>query len=220
MRVDVDKSLNCNELRDCDVVDSTGKKIGKIGDMTFTFDGNLNLAQFVLVGSAWEEFLESIGARPDKDPLFDASLIRRIGDKVQLATNVNSLKTTLDEDAIPKGEVRWSELKDKYIVDKDDVGVGKAIDIDFDIDGTAALTVGGGVIEETLEAIGFKADVDIIVPAETIESMGDKIKLKVSKDVLKLTMDKALENLEVKKARDDVATQRDVAKVRLFSTLL
>ncbi|MHA1925781.1 MAG: PRC-barrel domain-containing protein, partial [Candidatus Thorarchaeota archaeon] len=32
MRVDVDKSLNCNELRDCDVVDSTGKKIGKIGD--------------------------------------------------------------------------------------------------------------------------------------------------------------------------------------------
>jgi sporulation protein YlmC with PRC-barrel domain len=220
MRVDVDKSLNCNELRDCDVIDSTGKKIGKIGDMTFTFDGNLNLAQFVLVGSAWEEFLESIGAKPDKDPLFDASLIRRIGDKVQLATNVNSLKTTLDEDAIPKGEVRWSELKDKYIVDKDEVGVGKAVDIDFDVDGTASLTVGGGIIEETLESIGLKADVDIIVPAETIESMGDKIKLKVSKDELKLTMDKALENLEVKKARDDLATQRDVAKVRLFQKLM
>lgn len=218
--MDVDKSLNCNELRDCDVVDSTGKKIGKIGDMTFTFDGNLNLSQFVLVGSAWEEFLESVGVRPDKDPLFDASLIRRIGDKVQLTSNVNSLKTTLDKDAIPKGEVRWSELKDKYIIDKDEVGVGKAVDIDFDIDGTASLTVGGGVIEETLESLGLKADVDIIVPAETIESMGDKIKLKVSKDELKLTMDKALENLEVKKARDEAATQRDVAKVRLFQKLM
>ncbi|MHA2210556.1 MAG: hypothetical protein ACXABV_15470 [Candidatus Thorarchaeota archaeon] len=56
--------------------------------------------------------MESIGARPDKDPLFDASLIRRIGDKVQLTSNVNSLKTTLDEVAIPVGEIRWSELKD------------------------------------------------------------------------------------------------------------
>ncbi|MFW9804039.1 MAG: PRC-barrel domain-containing protein [Candidatus Thorarchaeota archaeon] len=218
--MDVSKSLNCAELRACDVVDSTGKKIGKIGDMTFTFDGNLNLEQFVLVGSAWEEFLESIGARPDKDPLFDASLIRRIGDKVQLATNVNSLKTTLDEGAIPKGEIRWSELKDKYIIDKNEVGVGKAVDVDFDMDGTASLTVGGGIIEETLESIGLKADVDIIVPAEAIESMGDKIRLKVSKDELKLTMDKALENLEVKKFKDDIATQSAVAKVRLFRKLM
>jgi sporulation protein YlmC with PRC-barrel domain len=130
------------------------------------------------------------------------------------------LKTTLDEDSIPKGEIRWSELKDKYIIDKDDVGVGNAIDIDFDIDGTASLTVGGGIIEETLESLGIKADVDIIVPAETIESMGDKIKLKVSKDELKLTMDKALENRRVKKARNDIATDRDVAKVRLFSSLM
>ena len=218
--MDVDKSLNCAELRDCDVVDSTGKKIGKIGDMTFTFDGNLNLAQFILRGSAWEEFLESIGVRPDKDPLFDASLIRRIGDKVQLTTNINSLKTTLDVGAINEAEIRWSELKDKYIVDKDEVGVGKAVDIDFDIDGTASLTVGGGIIEETLESIGLKADVDIIVPAETIESMGDRIKLKVSKAELKLTMDEALEKLEAKKSRDAAATQSTVAKVRLFRRLM
>jgi len=77
--------------------------------MTFTFDGQLKLAQFVLAGSDWEEFLESIKLRPDKDPLFDASMIRRIGDKVQLESNVNALKTTLDKYAVPKGEVRWSE---------------------------------------------------------------------------------------------------------------
>jgi sporulation protein YlmC with PRC-barrel domain len=214
--VDITKSLNCRDLRDCDVVDSSGQKVGRINDMTFTFDGQLKLEQFVLAGSDWEEFLESIKLRPDKDPLFDASMIRRIGDKVQLESNVNALKTTLDKDAIPKGEVRWSELSKKYIVDKDDVTVGKAVDIDFDIDGKASLTVGGGMIEETLEKIGLKDDIDIIVPAETIESIGEQIKLKVSKDELRLTMDKALEHPEVLAAKDRREVDRNTVKVRLF----
>ena len=215
--MDVTKSLNCRELRDCDVVDSSGQKVGRINDMTFTFDGQFKLEQFVLAGSDWEEFLESIKVKPDKDQLFDASMIRRIGDKVQLDSNVNTLKTTLDEDAIPKGEHRWSELSKKQIIDKHDVTVGKAIDIDFDIDGTASLTVGGGMIEETLERIGLKDDIDIIVPAETIHSITDHIKLKVSKDELKLTMNKALENPEVRAAKDRSDTHRDMVKVRLFN---
>ncbi len=214
--MDITKSLNCRELRDCDVVDSSGQKVGHINDMTFTFDGQLKLEQFILAGSDWEEFLESIKMKPDKDPLFDASMIRRIGDKVQLKSNVNALKTTLDKGAIPKGEIRWSELSKKHIVDKDDVAVGKAVDIDFDIDGTAALTVGGGVVEETLERIGLKDDIDIIVPAETIESIAEKIKLNVSKDELKLTMDEALESPEIRAAKDKKDVDRNVMKVRLF----
>lgn len=214
--MDITKSLNCRDLRDCDVVDSSGQKVGRINDMTFTFDGQLKLEQFVLAGSDWEELLESIKIRPDKDPLFDASMIRRIGDKVQLESNVNSLKTTLDKDAIPKGEVRWSELSKKYIVDKDDVTVGKAVDIDFDIDGTASLTVGGGMIEETLERIGLKDDIDIIVPAESIESIGEQVKLKVSKDELRLTMNKALEHPEVLAVKDRREVDRSIVKVRLF----
>jgi sporulation protein YlmC with PRC-barrel domain len=214
--LDVTKSLNCRELRDCDVVDSSGQKVGRINDMTFTFDGQLKLEQFILAGSDWEEFLESIKVKPDKDPLFDASMIRRIGDKVQLDSNVNALKTTLDEDAIPKGEHRWSELSKKHIIDKHDVTVGKAVDIDFDIDGTASLTVGGGMIEETLERIGLKDDIDIIVPAETIHSITDHIKLKVSKDELQLTMDKELEKPKVREIKEQAATHRHVVKVRLF----
>ncbi|MFW9963400.1 MAG: PRC-barrel domain-containing protein [Candidatus Sifarchaeia archaeon] len=216
--MDIAKSLNCRELRDCDVVDSDGQKVGRINDMTFTFDGQFKLEQFVLAGSAWEEFLESIKIKPDRDPLFDASMIRRIGDKVQLESNVNTLKTTLDKGAIPKGEIRWSELSKKRIVDMDEVTVGKAIDIDFDIDGTASLTVGGGMIEETLEKIGFKDDIDIIVPAETIESIGEQVKLKVSKDQLKLTMDQALKDSEVRAVKDSRDVHRSVVKVRLFHT--
>jgi sporulation protein YlmC with PRC-barrel domain len=214
--VDIVKSLNCRELRDCDVVDSTGRKVGRINDMTFTFDGQLTLQQFVLAGSHWEEFLESVKIKPDKDPLFDASLIRRVGDQVQLVSNVNSLKTTLEEDAIPKGEIRWSEFSKKYIVDKDHVRVGKAIDIDFDIDGSASITVGGGLIEESLERIGLKDDIDIIVPAETIASIADDIKLNVSKDELQLTMDEALDKPEVHAIKDSRDVQRSVVKVRLF----
>lgn len=214
--MDVTKSMNCKELRDCDVVDSSGTKVGRINDMTFTFDGKLRLSQFVLAGSKWEEFLESAKIKPDKDPLLDASLITRIGDRVQLSTNVNSLKTTLDEGAISEGEIRWSELTKMDIFDQDDVKVGRAVDIDFDLDGTASLTVGGGLIEESLERVGLKSDVDIIVPAHTIDSVTDKIKLKVSKEELRLTIDKAFENPEVKRVKDLPADKRAGVKVRLF----
>jgi sporulation protein YlmC with PRC-barrel domain len=216
--MDVTRSLNGKQLMDCDVVDTDGEKIGRIGDMTFSFeDGELKLTQFVMAGSRWEEFLESIRVKPDRDPIFDASLIRQIGDKVELTTNVNSLKTTLDEDAVPKGEILWSKFKDKPIVDKDGSKVGNALDIDFDIDGQASLTVGGGVVEETLEALGLKADIDIIVHASTIGSIADEIHLNVSRDELRNTLGEELDKPEVKEARSELATHRGVVKVRLFT---
>ncbi|MGY5865158.1 MAG: PRC-barrel domain-containing protein [Candidatus Thorarchaeota archaeon] len=214
--MDVKKPMNCKQLRDCDVVDSSGEKVGKINDLTFTFDGNLKLSQFILAGSKWEEFLESAKIRPDKDPVLDASIISVIGDRVQLNTNVNSLKTTLDEGAIELGELRWSTITKMDIVDKDDVKVGRAVDVDFDTDGTACLIVGGGLIEESLESVGLKADIDVLVPSGHITSIRDKIVLDVSKDDLQLTMDKALENPEVKKARDRPAHERAALRVRLF----
>ena len=214
--VDVSRSLNCKELKDCDVLDSSGEKIGHISDMTFTFDGELKISQFILAGSVWEEFLESVGVRPDSDPVFDGSLIKRIGDKVQLNTSRNSLKSTMDKGAIPKGEIRLSTLEDMDILDENGVKVGRAIDIDFDVDGKASLTVGGGFIEETLESLGFKADVDIIVPGSTIGSVTDNIHLKVSKDALELTMDEALKAPDVAEARTKYADDKSVMKVRLF----
>jgi sporulation protein YlmC with PRC-barrel domain len=214
--VDVVKSLNCRELRNCDVVDSSGTKVGKINDLTFTFEGALKLKQFILAGSKWEEFLESVKFRPDKDPVLSASLIRKIGDEVHLNTNVNSLKTTLDKEAIELGELRWSKLTKMDIYDKDNVKIGRAVDVDFDTDGTACLIVGGGFVEESLEAIGLKSDVDILLPSEHIVSIHDKVVLDVSRDNLKLTMDEALENPEVEKAKALPADKRAAVKVRLY----
>ena len=160
--------------------------------------------------------LESVRIKPDRDLLLNASLISRIGDTIQLSTNVNSLKTTLDEGAISEDEIRWSDLKKMDIYDHDDVKVGRAVDIDFNLDGSASLVVGGGIIEETLESVGLKQDIGIIVPAKTIMSMSDKIKLSVSRDDLKLTMNKALENPEVKKARELPNLRGTALKVRLY----
>ncbi|MFW9833645.1 MAG: PRC-barrel domain-containing protein [Candidatus Thorarchaeota archaeon] len=214
--MDVTKSMNCKEMRNCDVVDSSGEKVGKINDLTFIFEDRLILKQFILGGSRWEELLESAKIRPDKDPVLSADLITKIGDKVQLNTNVNSLKTTLDEGAIGMGEIRWSDLTKMDIFDKDDIKIGRAVDVDFDTDGTACLIVGGGFVEESLEAIGLKSDVDILLPSDHIVTIRDKVVLDVSRDNLKLTMDDALENPEVKKAKELPADKRAAVKVRLY----
>lgn len=215
--MEITTSLCCKELKNCDVIDSTGEKIGRIGEMTFSFDGQLKPSKFILIGSRWEEFLESIGAKPDRDPVFDISLIERIGEEVHLNTTCNSLATTLDEGAIPTTDITLSKIENMDIIDNSGVKVGRAIDIDFDVDGTASLTVGGGIIEETLEALGLKADVDIIVPASTIESITDIIKLTVSKDELQLTMDGALKTREEIMAKEARDTHRGESKVRLFT---
>ena len=216
--MDVTRSLNCRELRECDVVDSAGEKIGQISDMTFTFDGELKLSQFILAGSAWEEFLESIGTRPDMDPVFDGTLIKRLGDRIELNTSRNSLKSTLDKDAVPSGEIRLSSLEQMDILDELGVVVGKAVDIDFDVNGKASLTVGGGFIEETLESLGFKKDIDIIVPGSAISAITDVIQLRVSKDSLGLTMDEALRSPQVDEAKIKYRDSKAVMKVRLFDT--
>ncbi|MHA1390245.1 MAG: PRC-barrel domain-containing protein [Candidatus Thorarchaeota archaeon] len=116
------RSLCCREM----------KKSGNVGNLTFTFDKELKLSKFILAGPRFEEFLESIKVKPDKDPVFDSSLITKIDENVHLETSVNSFKTTLDKDAIPEGEIRLSKLEKMDIVDSTGKKIGRAIDIDFD----------------------------------------------------------------------------------------
>lgn len=73
-----------------DVLHSSGKKIGHIDDLTFKFDGALKLSKFIIAGSVFEELLETIGVRPDKDRVFDASLIKKTdGEEIHLNTTTN-----------------------------------------------------------------------------------------------------------------------------------
>ncbi|MBY8998856.1 MAG: PRC-barrel domain-containing protein, partial [Candidatus Thorarchaeota archaeon] len=178
------RSICSSDIRKINVLDSSGETVGKVTDLTFTFDGELKLSKFILAGSRWEEFLESIKVRQDRDPVFDGSLIRQIDDHIHLEATVDSLKTTLDEDAIPKGDIRLTQIEKMDIVDNTDKKVGRAIAVNFELDGSVSIIVGGGFIEEKLEAAGLKTDIDIIVPGHVISAIGDKIHLNVSEESL------------------------------------
>ncbi len=211
------RSICSREIKKTNVLDSSGEIVGKIGDLTFSFNGELKLSKFILAGSRWEELLETIKLRQDSDPVFDGSFIKQIDDHVHLNTTVDSLKTTLDKDAIPEGDIRLSQLEKMDIVDNSGENVGRAIAVNFNLDGTISMIVGGGFIEEKLEAAGLKENVDIIVPGYVLSSIGNKVHLNVSKDSLETTMDDALKAKEVIKARREQPIQREVAKVQLFT---
>ncbi len=215
--MEINQSICCKHLKKADVLDLSGKKIGHIGDLVFKFDDRLKLTKFVLSGPISEELLEVLRVKKDVDPIFDASMIKKLGEKIQLTTDRNSLKTTKDKDSIGKDEIRLSKLEKLEIIDKEGEKVGKAVDVDFDKDGSASLIVGGGFFEEKLEAIGFKKDVDIIVPSEAIEKVSDKIYLNVGKEDLSLTMEEEIKMATAKKARSDIMVHRDVSRVRLFT---
>jgi sporulation protein YlmC with PRC-barrel domain len=217
--MEISASIRCSELKKRDVVDSKGRKIGHIGDLTFTFDKTLKLSQFVLAGPAWDEILESTRTRPNQDPVFAATLIKKMGDKVYLGSTASSLKESIDKGAVKSNEIRFSKLEKLEILDKDGAHVGHAVDVHFDSDGSASLIVGGSFMEEHLESAGIKRDIDIIVPATTIASIGDKVRLMVSKEVLGKTVSDALKRKEpeAKKAKEAKEVQRDVTKVRFFT---
>ncbi|MHA2425118.1 MAG: PRC-barrel domain-containing protein [Candidatus Thorarchaeota archaeon] len=215
--MEINQSICCRDLKKADVLDMNGEKIGHIGDLTFKFDGDLKLSQFILAGPAFEEFLEALKIRPNKDPVFDASLIKNLGEKVQLDTTQDKLKTTLDDCAIGDDEIRLSKIEKLEILDENGESVGKAVDIDFDVDGSASLIVGGGFFEEKLEALGLKTDVDIVVPGKVINSIGDKIHLGVPKSELALTMEDAVKPVQSSKAQEDMKVHREISKIRLYS---
>jgi sporulation protein YlmC with PRC-barrel domain len=208
----------CRNLKKFDVLDSTGEKVGRIGDFTFTFEGTLKLSQFILAGPKWEEFLEAIRVKPDRDPVFDSSLITKVDDNIHLNTSSNSLKTTLDQGAILETEIRLSQLEKMDIIDRDGVHVGRSVDVDFDVDGTPSLIVGGSFFEEKMESAGLTPDIDIIVPTDIISEFGEKITLTRSKSELSLTIEDALEHQA--SALKDALKDKEAHEVKAHSLRL
>jgi sporulation protein YlmC with PRC-barrel domain len=218
--MELSESVCCKEIKNMDVIDTSGKKIGRLLDLTFTFADSLKLKHFILGGPRTEEFLESIGLKPDIDPVFDTTLIKKVDDHIHLDSTVESLKAA--HGTIKDEELKFSDLQKLDILDKDDIKIGRAIDVDFELDGRTALIAGGGLIEEKLEAIGLKEDVDIIVPFEVIASIDEKsIRLSVSKDELDASLDGILREraLEIEKQREAALTHSHAKKqrVRAFS---
>lgn len=201
------------------VLDSSGRKIGDVGDFTFLFDGELKFSHFTMTGSMWHEFLEALNLKADHPHVFDSAVIGKVDAHIHLDTTADDLMTTKEKSVISDNEIRFSELEALDIIDKDDVKVGRAIDVDFDVDGRASIIAGGGFIEEKLEAIGLKEDVDIIVPSDVITSIDDSIRLSVAKDELETTLDGTLREraIEIQNAREAAKSHSRPSRERVYA---
>ncbi|MFW9974181.1 MAG: PRC-barrel domain-containing protein [Candidatus Thorarchaeota archaeon] len=190
--------LKYSEIRGKDVIDSKGEKIGEVMDWIFGCGENrLDLKYVVLGGGRIEEFLESIRARPDIDPVVRLEDVDSISDKVYLKVDGEALKKTLDPGVLAETYMTFSKLSDVKVIDSDGIKVGFVIDIWYDADNTMWLVLGGGFFEELLERLKAQPDIDLLVPPHFIESIDrDEIRLSISKFQLESTCEDEYKKLQ------------------------
>ena len=207
--------IRFSQLMKKKVVDSAGKEIGTVNDFVISYTPkSVALKSIVLGGGRVEEFLESVGLKPDLDPVFQLDCISKIHDKeIELITEGTTLKTTLDEGSISEGDMRLSKFSKMPIIDSDGMKVGNVIDVWFDLNGEPWLVVGGGLVEEALERIGVQPDIDLLIPMEFLENISDKeVKIKYTKFQLESTCED-----EYNKYKREVASQHEPGDYRYES---
>jgi sporulation protein YlmC with PRC-barrel domain len=181
--------LKYSDIRSKDVVDSDGEKVGEVMDWIFGCGENtLDLKYIVLGGGRIEEFLESIGARPDIDPVVPLEDVDSISDKVYLKVKKESLKKTIDPGVLSESDFTFSKLSDIKVIDSDGLKVGFVIDIWFDKENVMWLVLGGGFFEELLERLKAQPDIDLLVPPHFIEEINqNEIRINLTKYQLEST---------------------------------
>lgn len=190
--------MKYSEIRNKDVIDSKGEKIGVVSDGIFSVTGSrLDLKYIILGGGRIEELLEAIGARPDIDPVCSVSDIDSISDKVYLKIDSDSLCKTIDKEVLAKTDIKFSKLAKRKVVDTDGFKLGHAIDLWFDTASHLWLVVGGGIFDTFLKKIHAAPDMDLLVPQDFIEGLGkDSLKLNRSKFQLESTCESCYEKLK------------------------
>ena len=165
-------NMKYSDIRGKDVIDSNGEKVGDIINCIVDISQNtIALKHFVLGGGLIEEFLESIGARPDIDPVCNVSDLDSISDKVYLKVSKESLKKTIDPGVICETDLNFSQLGKLNLVDADGLKIGNIIDIWFDLSSRMWLVLGGGFFEELLERLNVQPDIDLLIPMDFIKSI-------------------------------------------------
>ena len=92
--------------------------------------------------------------------------------------------------------LKYSELKKKDVIDSNGERIGEVIDSTFNYSDNRLelkhIVLGGGVIEELLERIKARPDIDPVCNVSDIDSISDKVYLNVDKESLCKTMDKGI----------------------------
>lgn len=182
-----------SELENTTVTDSDGVKIGRVIDIVFDIEEPfLHPTSIVLGDSPFEEFLERIGAKPDDDPVFCISEIKSMYKKIQLDKTKQEISSKLKDCLLEKTQLTFSKLSDIPVVDSEDIEIGSILDVWFDKTGNVWFIVGGGIMEETLEEIGFLPDIDLLIAPRTIKDITDElIRLRWNLDDIRTTCENA-----------------------------
>ena len=70
-------------------------------------------------------------------------------------------------------DITLSELAKKKVIDTDGVRVGKIKDVRFDEKGSTWFVLGGGFVDGLLEKIHVRHRMDLLVPADWIDGVGE-----------------------------------------------
>ncbi|MFW9922399.1 MAG: PRC-barrel domain-containing protein [Candidatus Thorarchaeota archaeon] len=167
---ELDTCYTISEIRKRAVESSDGLFIGRVID--FVFDKNLHLHSFIIGGSRWEELREAIGLVEDNDPIVLLESIAEITDeKIKLKIPKEKLVNKLQKSVFPEGVHTYSELKRMHIVDSEQKKLGKIVSTIMVPSGEIAFIVGGNWFEETTEKLGFKENIDLLLPYNHIKKI-------------------------------------------------
>lgn len=192
-----------SQLAKFEVEDKNGKKIGKPGDALFTKD--IIIESLILFGGHLEEKMEDLHLRKNIDPIVPLTVIDSIDEQkgiIRLKVAKDELKTTDNNFKAPEGLIQYIKLKKLPIYEKDNVKIGRVIDILFKAHGGYSFLVGGSELEELLEEVRIIPDKDLIVPSSSVIDISDKIKINENKNELVTTLFQNVKNpyhfLEIK----------------------
>lgn len=188
------KNFFFSQLTQFEVEDKDGKKIGRPGDALLT--KGMKIDSLILFGGHLEEKLEALHLRENIDPIVPVSSIESIDEKkgiIRLKEAKRELRTTDKNFIAPAGLIQYIKLKKLPIYEKNNIKIGRVIDILFKANGDYSFIVGGGTLEEFLEEIRVIPDKDLIVPRSSVTEISDKIKINEQKNELITTL---FENIE------------------------
>ena len=177
-------------LKKFKVYDNEKTELGKVID--FTVDREFKPKNLILGGSFLEELRESLGLKPDDDPVVKISDITGIsGNDLTINLNVKSseIYNKLDSSAFESDELMFSKICKRNVIASDGSAIGKIVDALFESDNPISFVLGDSKFVEFMERIGLASNYDMLIPSKNVMSIdADTMTIDKSKDELSVLL--------------------------------
>ncbi|MHA2029867.1 MAG: hypothetical protein ACW99A_17750 [Candidatus Kariarchaeaceae archaeon] len=177
-------------LKNFKVYDKENTELGKIID--FTVDKEYKPRNLILGGSFLEELRESLGLKPDDDPVVKISDITDVSmdeHSIKLRATSEEVCTKLDSSAFESDEKMFSQICKRSVIARDGLSIGRIVDALFVSNNPVSFVLGDSKFVEFLERIGLASNYDMLIPAKNVMSIDDeRVKIDKSKDELSVLL--------------------------------